>query len=79
MDEPSRGHRKAIAQIHVNGDDISCGLEEAKVLVFRLKGVLNVESNHVSETLVIEYDPDKVTLDQIRETIKNRRKAQSST
>jgi hypothetical protein len=47
-------------------------LEEAKKLALRIKGVLGVETNHTWDTLVVEYDPEKVTLDQIRKTIANR-------
>jgi hypothetical protein len=44
-------------------------LEEAKRQVLSIEGVLGVEANHVSETLAIEYDPEKVTMNQIRKTI----------
>jgi hypothetical protein len=68
----TEGDRKAIGQIYVRDDDLSCRLEEAKKLALRIRGVLGVETNHTWDTLVVEYDPEKVTLDQIRKTIANR-------
>ena len=61
----------AMGQIYVHNDGVFCRLEEAKELILRIKGVLNVETNHMSDKLVVEYDPEKVTLDQIRKTIEN--------
>jgi hypothetical protein len=77
MNKPIQGHRKAMGQIYVRNNGALCRLEEAKELVLRIKGVLNVETNHMSDMLVIDYDPEKVTLDQIRKTVENGDKTQT--
>ena len=60
---------KAKGTIHVSDNKVPCGLEEAKEMVSQIKGVLDVESNHLTHLLSIEYDPQKVTLDQIRKAV----------
>jgi copper chaperone CopZ len=47
----------------------SCRLESVREEVAKIVGVSSVEANHVSHALSIEYDPKKITLDQIRKKI----------
>lgn len=49
--------------------DGTCRLERAKKAVSKIKGVLSIEANHVTHMLEIEYDPEQVSLDEIRKTI----------
>jgi Heavy-metal-associated domain len=63
--------RKAKGTIHVESREGPCRLENAKEVVSKMKGVFSVEANHVSHMLTIQYDPDKVTLDQIRKTVES--------
>jgi hypothetical protein len=63
--------RRAKCSVHV--DEGNDGLEAAAKSVSRLKGVLAVKGNHISHMLGIEYDPDKVTIEEIRRTIENQK------
>jgi copper chaperone CopZ len=44
-------------------------LEKAKGAVSEIPGILDVEANHLSNLLTIDYDQDRVSLAQIRRTI----------
>jgi hypothetical protein len=48
-----------------------CRLETLGEQVSKILGVSSVETNHVTHSLSIEYDPQKVTLVQIRNKIKH--------
>ena len=56
--------------IHIPAKDAPCGLEKIRESVSKIVGVFDAEANHISDTLTVEYDPDRVTLDQIRRAIK---------
>jgi copper chaperone CopZ len=45
-------------------------LETARVAVSEIPGIFDVDSNHLSNLLTIDYDQDSVSLDRIRRTIK---------
>ncbi len=63
---------KARGSIHVSeAKDGSCRLESAKKTVSKIKGVLLVEANHMTHVLEIEYDPSKVSLDDLRNAIED--------
>ena len=56
--------------IHVSPHEgRSCRLESVSEQVSKIAGVSSVVANHVSHALSIEYDPKKITLDQIRKQI----------
>ncbi|MDH2901505.1 MAG: heavy-metal-associated domain-containing protein [archaeon] len=56
--------------IHVSPrEGRSCRLESVREQVSKIAGISSVEANHVSHALSIEYDPKKITLDQIRKKI----------
>jgi len=63
--------QKSIAKgtIHFIHERGPCKLESLKAEVLAMEGVSSVQANHVSHVLSIEYDPKKVTLDQIRKKI----------
>ena len=46
-----------------------CRLEALKKQVSKIAGVSGVEANHVTDMLSIEYDPEKVTMDEIRKKV----------
>jgi copper chaperone CopZ len=56
--------------IHIPGNEARCGLEKISESVSKIVGVFDTETNHISDTLTVEYDQDRVSLDQIRRTIK---------
>ena len=62
--------RTARSVISVPSSEAPCGLEYAREAVSKITGILDVEANHVNEMLIVEYDQERVTLDQIRRTIK---------
>lgn len=59
--------RRAKCTIHV--DEGNDGLEAAQKSVSKLEGILDVRANHISHMLGIEYDPDKITIEEIRKEI----------
>jgi copper chaperone CopZ len=60
---------RSVVRIESNG--AHCGLEAARDAILKMDGIFDVDANHLSETLAVEYDSEKVTLDQIRNEIKN--------
>ena len=57
---------RARCLIYVCGSGRSKGLQRARRDVTKLRGVLSVEVNHITIMLSVEYDPEEVTIDQIR-------------
>jgi copper chaperone CopZ len=55
--------------IHIPSNEAPCGLEKIRESVSKIVGVFDTETNHVNELLTVEYDQDRVSLDQIRCTI----------
>ncbi len=56
--------------IYVASSGARCQLETARVAVSEIPGVFDVDSNHLSNLLTIDYDEDSVSLDRIRRTMK---------
>ena len=46
-----------------------CRLESLKEQVSKIAGVSGVEADHIIDMLSIEYDPKKVTMDEIRKSV----------
>ena len=44
-------------------------MEKARGAVSEIPGIFDVEANHLSNLLTIDYDQDRVSLAQIRRTI----------
>ena len=55
----------------MEGDNSSYGLENAAEALRKVEGVLIVEANHLSNTIYVEYDPNKISLDAIRKVAKS--------
>jgi copper chaperone CopZ len=62
--------RKAKSIIRVADTKAPNGLENAKEAVSKIDGVYECEANHILQMLSVEYDEDRVTLDQIRRSVK---------
>jgi len=56
--------------IYVASSGAGCQLEKARVAVSEISGIFDVDANHLSNLLTIDYDQDRVPLAQIRKTIK---------
>jgi hypothetical protein len=56
--------------IYVKSSEAPCGLEKVREAVSRIPGIFDADAYHVSNLLAIDYDQDRVTLDQIRRTIR---------
>ncbi len=52
------------------GDKEAERLENARTIVCGMKGVTRAEANHISRILCVEYDPERVTLDEIRVAVR---------
>ena len=46
-----------------------CRLEQLKEMLSKMNGVSSVEANHITHMLSVEYDPKKVTMDEIRKKV----------
>jgi len=57
---------RARCLIHISGEARSKRLQKAKEDVSKLRGVLTVDASHITRMLKVEYDPEEVTIDQIR-------------
>ncbi len=65
--------RKAKSMILIENGQAPHGLEFARRAVSKIDGVFDVEANHVSRLLIVEYDQDKVTLEQIQKIVEKAR------
>ena len=57
-----------------NGDPIQESfrhMEEARDAITKLDGVLRVEINHVTRMFYVEYDPEKISFENIRKEVKS--------
>lgn len=61
---------KAILQLESGQEDPSHPSKVEQILK-RRAGVLDVVINHLTNMLSVEYDPDKISVDEIRILIKN--------
>jgi hypothetical protein len=55
--------------IHIPAKDAR-RLEKIRESVSKIVGVFDAEAYHIIDMLTVEYDPDRVSLDQIRRAIK---------
>jgi hypothetical protein len=56
--------------VSVTSSEAPCGLEKAREAVSKIPGVFDVDANHLNNLLTIDYDQDRVSLAQIRRTIR---------
>jgi len=66
MEKKSRG----LCTIRICEVDDLGRLEEARAVVRGLKGVMMAEADHVLQILTVEYDPDRIELNTIRNVVK---------
>ena len=60
---------KAICSIRVWDVDDPGRLTKAGKIVRNLKGVEKVQADHISHVLTVEYHPERITLDEIRNSV----------
>ena len=46
-------------------------MEEARDAITKRDGVLKVEINHVTHMFYVEYDPEKISFENIRKEVKS--------
>ncbi|HKM75548.1 MAG TPA: heavy-metal-associated domain-containing protein [Candidatus Bathyarchaeia archaeon] len=61
---------RALCTIRVWEVDDPGRLEKARKVVQNLKGVVKVQANYILHLLTVESDPEKITLDEIRNSVK---------
>ena len=66
----SRKKSRAMCTIRIPETDDLSRLEKARAIAARLEGVVKSEADHTLQMLTIEYDPEKITLDEIRNAVK---------
>jgi len=60
---------RALCTIRIWEVDDPGRLEKAKKVVRNLKGVVKVQTDHISQVLTVEYHPERITLDEIRNSV----------
>ena len=58
--------------LSISDSDVPSGTILARLT--RLKGVIKITPNHLMNTLTIEYDPDRITDEQIRSFVKKQQR-----
>jgi len=53
----------------LNMDCTSCTRAISRTL-YKLDGVIDVSFNYISDKIYVEYDPEKVTMDDIKKAVK---------
>jgi len=66
---PSKRNR-AMCTIRISESDDLSRLEKARLLVSKLEGVVTSEADHTFQILTVEYDPETITLEEIRNSVK---------
>lgn len=66
----SANRRRAMCSIRIFETGDLGRLERARVVVAKLAGVTKAEADHALQILSVEYDPGRITLDEIRGRIK---------
>ena len=66
----SKKRSRAICVIRIAETDDLRNLAKARAVVGNLKGVLMAEDNHILQILTVEYNPDRIELNAIRDTVK---------
>lgn len=56
--------------IRIWGVDDSGRLEKARTVVRNLKGVAKVQAYNISNLLIVGYDPERITLNEIRNSVR---------
>jgi Cu+-exporting ATPase len=53
----------------LNMDCTSCTRAISRTL-YKLDGVIDVSFNYITDKIYVEYDPEKVTMDDVKKTVK---------
>jgi len=62
------GRARGVFRI-LNMDCPSCTRAISRTL-YKLDGVIDVSFNYISDKIYVEYDPEKVTMDDIKKAVK---------
>ena len=65
----SEKRNRALCTFHIAETDDPARLEKARAAVAKLKGVKRTEADHTLQMLTVNYDPEKITLEDIRKTV----------
>ena len=68
--ENSQNSAKAVLRLPIEKDEDLARTNEIIPFLNALDGILSVEINHVTNTVSIEYDEQRITLAEIRSKIK---------
>jgi len=68
--ENSQNSAKAVLRLPIENDEDLARTNEIIPILNALNGILSVEINHVTNTVSIEYDEQRITLAEIRSKIK---------
>ena len=65
-------HRRsrAICTIRIVEPNDPSRLERAKAVAQKLNGVTKSEADHAAQMLTVEYDPERITLEGIRDGVR---------
>ncbi len=63
---------EAVAIFRAPGMNVAGGAQKLRRQVNKLNGVLEVDINYILDTISIRYDPYRVTLPKIRDTVLGR-------
>ncbi len=74
MVQPKKGKGSAILRIQNSSDDIKPNYRKIKTSLDALPGVSNVSLNEVTNMVKVEYDPELLTLEDIRSAIESSKK-----
>ena len=66
------GKQEATAILRIRGMDVSGRAQHLRRAVDRLDGVLLVDINYILENVTIRYDPERLTLYQIKKKLESR-------
>ena len=61
---------RATSTFRVFDDGDALQMENARRRVQRLEGVLNVEADHISHVMSVEYNSDRISLSEIKKAVR---------
>jgi len=65
----SEKRNRGLCIFHIAETDDPTRLEKARAAVAKLKGVKRSEADHTLQMLTVNYDPGKITLEDIRNRV----------
>ena len=66
----ARRRNRAMCTIRIEEANDPSRLGRAKIVAQKLNGVIKSEANHALQMLTVEYDPERTTLEIIRNGVK---------